>query len=265
MQCSIVFVRFFGNVLVALLIEWHVDAVWSVWPQLTTVAVRLCDVLVAVLVDWWGGHGTSHTERHLHTVWSEHVAVDAIPGAGHFQQDYYTPPGHGTPPPVGECLPATWYRHTYADRHTIHFASAAVAVSSSHMTASSSASWSRFSSPSKFVSGHMSTMWLMVCRWPQLHTLDTRCRHTHRQGDRVTFNKIITHPTYPLNTTSCGWVCRPFDIDTHTHIQTGTQWYRVSHFQKDHYTSPSHWAPPPVGECLLATWYTWWFIISTPV
>ena len=47
------------------------------------------------------------------------------------------------------------------------FASAAVPVDSSHMTASSSASWSRFSPPSNFVNGHMSTMWLMVCRWPQ--------------------------------------------------------------------------------------------------
>ena len=54
-----------------------------------------------------------------------------------------------------------------AQREFIHFASAAVAVASSHMTASSSTSWSRFSPPSNFVSGHMSTMWLMVCRWPQ--------------------------------------------------------------------------------------------------
>jgi len=49
----------------------------------------------------------------------------------------------------------------------LHFASAAVAVDSSHMTASSSTSWSRFSPPSDFVSGHVSTMWFMVWRWPQ--------------------------------------------------------------------------------------------------
>jgi len=48
-----------------------------------------------------------------------------------------------------------------------YFASAAVAVDSSHMTASSSSSWSRFSLPSNFVNGHVSTMWFMVCRWPQ--------------------------------------------------------------------------------------------------
>jgi len=48
-----------------------------------------------------------------------------------------------------------------------YFASAAIAVDSSHVTASSSASWSRFSPPSNFVNGHVSTMWFMVCRWPQ--------------------------------------------------------------------------------------------------
>jgi len=47
------------------------------------------------------------------------------------------------------------------------FASVAVAVDSDHMTASSSASWSRFSPPSNFVNGHVSTMWFMVCCWPQ--------------------------------------------------------------------------------------------------
>ena len=49
----------------------------------------------------------------------------------------------------------------------IYFASDAVAVDSSHMTASSSASWSWFSLPSNFVNGQVSTMWFMVCRWPQ--------------------------------------------------------------------------------------------------
>ena len=35
------------------------------------------------------------------------------------------------------------------------------------MTAPSSASWSRFSPPSNCVNGHVSTMWFVVCRWPQ--------------------------------------------------------------------------------------------------
>ena len=48
-----------------------------------------------------------------------------------------------------------------------YFATAAVNADSSHMTASPSASWSRFSPPSNFVNGHISTMLFMVCRWPQ--------------------------------------------------------------------------------------------------
>ena len=50
---------------------------------------------------------------------------------------------------------------------TIYSASAAIAVDSSHTTASSPASWSRFSPPSNSVNGHVWTMWFMVCRWPQ--------------------------------------------------------------------------------------------------
>ena len=52
----------------------------------------------------------------------------------------------------------------------IYFESAAVDVDCSHMTASSSASWSGFSSSSNFlnVNGHaVSTVWFMVCHWPQ--------------------------------------------------------------------------------------------------
>jgi len=48
-----------------------------------------------------------------------------------------------------------------------YFAGAAVAVDSSRMTASSSTLWSRFSPPSNLVNGYMSTMWFMVCCWPQ--------------------------------------------------------------------------------------------------
>ena len=56
-----------------------------------------------------------------------------------------------------------------SDESIFHFASALVAVDSisSHMTTSSSALWSSFSPPLNFVSGHVSTMRCMVCRWPQ--------------------------------------------------------------------------------------------------
>jgi len=53
-----------------------------------------------------------------------------------------------------------------------YFVSAAVAVESSHMTAPSSASWSRFSPPSNFVNGQVLTMWFMVCHWPQSQDVD---------------------------------------------------------------------------------------------
>ena len=57
------------------------------------------------------------------------------------------------------------------------------------MTASSSASWSRFSPPSNFVSGHVLTMWFMVCRWPQ-----------SQEGDwvRPHLCKLARHGPWPV-------------------------------------------------------------------
>jgi len=71
----------------------------------------------------------------------------------------------------------------------IYFASAAVAVDSSYMTASSFTSWSRFSSPSNFVNGHVSTMWFMVCHWPQ-----------SQEGDwaRPHLCKLARHGPWPV-------------------------------------------------------------------
>jgi len=48
-----------------------------------------------------------------------------------------------------------------------HFATAVVADDFFRMTAPSSALWSTFSTPSDFVSRHMSTTWFVVCHWPQ--------------------------------------------------------------------------------------------------
>ena len=58
-----------------------------------------------------------------------------------------------------------------------YFTSTAVAVDSSHVTASSSASWSGFSTPSNFVNGHVSIMWFMVCRWPASQVGDWAIPH----------------------------------------------------------------------------------------
>jgi len=64
-----------------------------------------------------------------------------------------------------------------------------VAVNSSHMTASSSASWSRFSPASNFVNRHVSTMWFTVCRWPQ-----------SQESDWVRFHlcKLARHGPWPV-------------------------------------------------------------------
>jgi len=67
--------------------------------------------------------------------------------------------------------------------------SAAVAVGSSHMTASSSASWSRFDQPSNFVNGHVSTTWFMVCHWPQSQECDWARPH---------LCKLVRHGPWPV-------------------------------------------------------------------
>jgi len=68
--------------------------------------------------------------------------------------------------------------HTLTTCTFIHFASAAVAVlDSSHMTPSLSSSCCRFSLPSNYVDGHVSTMWFMVCRWPQSQEGDWARHH----------------------------------------------------------------------------------------
>ena len=80
-----------------------------------------------------------------------------------------------------------------------YFASAAVAADSSHTTASTSASWSRSSPPSNFVNGHVSTMWFMVCCWPQ-----------SQEGDwaRLHLCKLARHGPWPVRKrlTSTEWV-----------------------------------------------------------
>jgi len=74
-------------------------------------------------------------------------------------------------------------------RHSICCVRAASAVDSSHITASSSASRSRFSPFSDSVNGHMSTMWFMVCHWPQ-----------SQEGERARPNlcKLAWHGPWPV-------------------------------------------------------------------
>jgi len=68
---------------------------------------------------------------------------------------------------LGYCECHSWLNGGTVELSIVNTTSAAVAVDSSHTTASSSASWSRFSPPSDFVNGHVSTTLFMVCRWPQ--------------------------------------------------------------------------------------------------
>ena len=60
-----------------------------------------------------------------------------------------------------------WHLTPGKSSYYYSFISAAVTIDSSYVTALWSTSWGRFSPPSNVVNGHMSTMWSMVCRWPQ--------------------------------------------------------------------------------------------------
>ena len=77
---------------------------------------------------------------------------------------------------------------------SLHSTTAVVAVDSSYMTASSSASWSIFSPPSNFVSGHVSTMWFMVCRWTQSQEGDWAKPH---------FCRFARHDNWPVRKRPC--------------------------------------------------------------
>ena len=73
------------------------------------------------------------------------------------------------------------------------------------MTASSSASWSTFSLPSNF-DGHVSTMWFMVCCWPQLQEGNWTRPHLcqlarHGNGSSETMTREIKNLAGPMGQT----------------------------------------------------------------
>jgi len=110
-----------------------------------------------------GGEGV---DDGVSSVTDTAAAAAAVGGAGRLAAQavsptaalgYYLLPGYQAPYSTGTSSKVTHY-----------YASAAVTVDSSHMIASSSASWSRFSPTSNFVNFvYMLTMCFMVCRWPQ--------------------------------------------------------------------------------------------------
>ena len=70
----------------------------------------------------------------------------------------------------------------------IYFASAAVTVDYSHMTVSSSASRSRFSPPSNFVSGHVSTMWFSGDDSCRISTVSHSCGMSQNVKNPIRYN-----------------------------------------------------------------------------
>ena len=62
-------------------------------------------------------------------------------------------------------------------------------IGSSHMTASSSASWSKFSPPSNFVNGHVSIMWFMVCRLPASQEGDWARPHLRKLARQTVYQR----------------------------------------------------------------------------
>jgi len=99
----------------------------------------------------------------------------------------------------------------------IYFASAAVALDSSRVTASSSTSWSRFNPPSNFVNGHVSTIWFVVCHWPQSQG-DWARPHLCKLAD-VMSDHTCSINLFPLNVTlivlteeGCVWGITNFNL-----------------------------------------------------
>jgi len=89
------------------------------------------------------------------------------------------------------------------------------------MTASSSASWSRFSPPTNFVNGHVSTMWFMVCRWPQSQECDWARPHLcklARHGPWPARKRFIRDHVWRGRSIGCLFNC---------FAQCVNDWYRI--------------------------------------
>ena len=98
------------------------------------------------------------------------------------------------------------------------------------MTAPSSASWSRFSAPSYCVNGHVSTMWFVVCRWPQ-----------SQEGDWVRPQKndgVIARQWQQLDHMQT--VCTSLQTDNHTNTSSPS-FYRPDALSDAQPTVSKHW------------------------
>ena len=142
------------------------------------------------------------------------------------------------------------------------FASTAVAVDSSHMTASSSALWSscRFSPPSDFVNRQVSTMWFMVCRWPQSQEGDWVRPHLCKLARHGPWQRFIRDHVW-RGRLKPG--CRIIGSVTIVSLTTSTEWVvgtaallvsAGDKFDKIHLHTadvPFNWRRRRFAECLL--------------
>ena len=92
------------------------------------------------------------------------------------------------PPPNQQC------QSTEGSTPHYYYASAVVAVESSHMNASSPTLWSRFSPPSDFVNGHEWTMWFMVTMVTSITNHYCR-RHTMCEEHKTSNQHANKHAT----------------------------------------------------------------------
>ena len=88
----------------------------------------------------------------------------------------------------------------------IYFATTAVAADPRHVTASLSASSGRFSPPSNFVNGHVSTMLFVVCCWPQSQEGDWARPHLCMLAWHGPWPVRKQFIRIPCNTTGLGWL-----------------------------------------------------------
>ena len=99
-------------------------------------------------------------------------------------------------------------------KYYYYFTSAAAAVDSTHMTASSSTSYSRFSPPSNFVNGHVSTMWFhglsLEGDWARPHLCKLAPHGTREKGISILVASLLiwsitqsSNPNRKTNDATC--------------------------------------------------------------
>jgi len=114
--------------------------------------------------------------------------------------------------------------------NSFHFASAFAATFCSHVTAPSSAEWSRNTSPSaNLVSGQDSTMWIIVCTLPHWHlsvgAMCHLCRLAAQQPCPVR-NRTELHPATPVLGAQLAF--HPMSFNSKNFIQDKRLWRRYA-------------------------------------